>query len=161
MRRESSSRWDTHVAPLVKPLPDAGSTPAASTTSSHRAPAPRAPEPLPSPGLDSSPAHALIILWPARRAGGRSVMEAVDRPRVLAATTLIGDIVRNPAGENLGKVEDLMIDVDTGQVAYAVLSFGGFLGMGNKLFAVPWEALEVDFVEKNFLLDVEPETLKN
>jgi uncharacterized protein YrrD len=51
--------------------------------------------------------------------------------RVMSAGTLAGDHVRNSAGEDLGKIEEIMIDVPTGRVAYAVLSFGGFLGMGD------------------------------
>jgi hypothetical protein len=51
--------------------------------------------------------------------------------------------------------------MNTGQVAYAVLAFGGFLGMGEKLFAVPWQALHLDTVNKRFVLDVEKERLKN
>ena len=47
-------------------------------------------------------------------------------------------------GETLGKIEDLMLDVETGRVAYAVLSFGGYMGMGDKLFAMPWQALHLD-----------------
>jgi len=57
--------------------------------------------------------------------------------RVLSASSLAGDNVRNAAGDDLGKVDEIMIDVPSGRVAYAVLSFGGLLGMGNKLFAVP------------------------
>jgi hypothetical protein len=57
--------------------------------------------------------------------------------RVMGATTLAGDSVRNSAGESLGTIKELMIDLPTGKVAYAVLSFGGILNMGNKLFAVP------------------------
>jgi sporulation protein YlmC with PRC-barrel domain len=81
--------------------------------------------------------------------------------RVLSAGSLAGDRVRNNMGEDLGKIEEIMIDVHTGRVAYAVLSFGGFLGMGNKLFAVPWQALTVDLDEKEFVLDVPRETLEN
>ena len=75
--------------------------------------------------------------------------------RVLSASTLAGDSVRNPAGEDLGKIDELMIDIPSGRVAYAVLSFGGFLGMGDKLFAVPWNALKVDEDEKCFVLNVD------
>src|SRR5690348_29699 len=64
--------------------------------------------------------------------------------RVLSAATLTGDRVRNPAGEDLGKVEEIMIDVASGRVAYVVVSFGGFLGIGDKLFAVPWRALSLN-----------------
>ena len=64
--------------------------------------------------------------------------------RVLGATTLAGDSVRNTADENLGKVKEIMIDVPSGRIAYAVLSFGGVLNMGNKLFAVPWNTLRLE-----------------
>jgi sporulation protein YlmC with PRC-barrel domain len=80
--------------------------------------------------------------------------------RVLAASTLEGDSVRNSAGENIGKVDEIMIDIPSGRVAYAVLSFGGVLGMGSKLFAVPWGALTVDEDEKCFILDVDNRTLE-
>ena len=80
---------------------------------------------------------------------------------VMSASSLSGDKVRNEAGEDLGKINELMIDVPTGRVAYAVLSFGGFLGMGDKLFAVPWDVLTLDEDEKCFILDVEKETLEN
>src|SRR6266853_483621 len=81
--------------------------------------------------------------------------------RVLSGSTLAGDSVRNTAGEDLGKVDEIMIDIPTGRVAYAVLSFGGVLRMGNKLFAVPWSALTVDEDEKCFILDVNQKTLES
>jgi len=61
--------------------------------------------------------------------------------RVLNATKIIGNKVVNPVGEQLGVIKDLMIDLDDVQVAYVVLSFGGFPGLGDKLFAIPLEAL--------------------
>jgi sporulation protein YlmC with PRC-barrel domain len=81
--------------------------------------------------------------------------------RVLAASTLAGDSVRNAAGDDLGKLDELMIDIPSGRVAYAVLSFGGVLRMGNKLFAVPWSALKVDQDEKCFILNVDKTKLEN
>ena len=81
--------------------------------------------------------------------------------RVLSASTLAGDDVRNLAGEDLGRVDEIMIDIPSGRVAYAVLSFGGVFGMGNKLFAVPWNALRVDEDEKCFILDVDKSTLES
>lgn len=83
------------------------------------------------------------------------------KPTVLSASTMIGDDVKNPTGEDLGKIEEIMIDVNTGRVAYAVLSFGGFLGIGDKLFAVPWGAMMLDAEEEVFVLDVDEETLEN
>ena len=81
--------------------------------------------------------------------------------RVMSASSLAGDGVRNAAGEDLGKVKEIMIDLRSGRVAYAVLSFGGFLGAGDKLFAIPWNALTLDEDRKEFVLDVDKDTLKN
>jgi sporulation protein YlmC with PRC-barrel domain len=81
--------------------------------------------------------------------------------RVLSASTLAGDKVRNAAGESLGKIDELMIDIPSGRVAYAVLSFGGVLGMGGKLFAIPWSALALDEDEKQFVLNVDRATLES
>jgi hypothetical protein len=82
------------------------------------------------------------------------------KPLVLSADTLTGDNVVNPQNEDLWKIEHLMIELETGRVAYAVLSFGGFLGMGDKLFAIPWSALRVDTVKKQFVLRVDKEKLE-
>jgi sporulation protein YlmC with PRC-barrel domain len=86
-----------------------------------------------------------------------------DRPyrRVLSASTLAGDTVKNSVGQDLGKIDEIMIDIPTGRVAYAVLSFGGFLRMGNKLFAVPWDVLQIDEDQKCFILDVTKSLLEN
>jgi hypothetical protein len=81
-------------------------------------------------------------------------------PKVLSASTICSDAVVNGAGESLGEIEELMIDLGSGRVAYAVLSFGGFLGVGNKLFAVPFEALELDAENHCFILDVPREKLE-
>ncbi len=81
-------------------------------------------------------------------------------PHVLSAQTMIGDTVRNAAGEDLGKIEELMIDLDHNRVAYAVLSFGGFLGIGDKFFAVPIESLALDAPNHEFILDVSREKLE-
>ena len=79
----------------------------------------------------------------------------------LSASTIINDSVSNSSGDDLGKIEDLMIDTQTGNVDYAVVSFGGFLGIGNKLFAVPLQAMQVDTKNKQFLLNESKEHLKN
>lgn len=80
--------------------------------------------------------------------------------RTLGATTLIHDKVVNLNGEHVGKIEELMIDVTTGRVAYAVLSFGGVLGFGAKLFAVPWSAITVDESQKRFVCNVQRAALE-
>ena len=88
-------------------------------------------------------------------------MNMIRHPLVLSSSSICSDHVRNAAGEDLGKIEDLMIDLHTGRIAYAVLSFGGFLKMGNKLFAIPWEALTVDTIKKEFVLRVDKTRLEN
>lgn len=82
-------------------------------------------------------------------------------PELMGASTLIGDRVRNAQDEELGDIREIMLDTRTGEVSYAVLSFGGFLGMGDKLFAVPWEALTLDPTKKGFLLNVEKTRLRD
>jgi sporulation protein YlmC with PRC-barrel domain len=87
-------------------------------------------------------------------------MKKSMHPNVLSSSSICSDRVRNAAGENLGKIEDLMIDLNSGRIAFAVLSFGSFLQMNNKLFAVPWEALKIDSVKKEFVLDVDKSRLE-
>ena len=74
---------------------------------------------------------------------------------------MIGTKVVNPRGESLGKIEEVMIDAVPGRVAYAVLSFGGFLGMGDKLFAIPWSSLNYDLNENAFVIDADKRLLEN
>jgi sporulation protein YlmC with PRC-barrel domain len=81
--------------------------------------------------------------------------------RVLSASTLDGDSVKNSADEDVGTIKEVMIDIPSGRVAYAVLSVGGFLGIGNRLFAVPWGALTLDEDRKYFILDVDKTRLEN
>jgi sporulation protein YlmC with PRC-barrel domain len=82
-------------------------------------------------------------------------------PMLMGAGTLIGNEVYNPEEEQLGEIREIMIETATGDVAYAVLSFGGLLGMGDKLFAVPWNALKLDTHNKCFILDEDKDSLKN
>ena len=79
---------------------------------------------------------------------------------VLSGSSLKGDKVVNYKGEDLGKMEEIMIDLDRGRVAYAVLSFGGFMGMGDKLFAIPWQAITVDTIKKHLILNADKELLE-
>ena len=82
-------------------------------------------------------------------------------PTLMGADTLVGNSVYNTKGEDLGDIKDIMLNVTYGKVSYAVLEFGGFLGMGEKLFAVPWEALKLDAENKRFTLDVGKDRLKD
>lgn len=80
-------------------------------------------------------------------------------PRLMGAETLLGNDVYNKQNEDLGDVKEIMLDVHNGKVSYAVLSYGGVLGFGEKLFAVPWDALKLDTVNKRFVLDINKERL--
>lgn len=80
---------------------------------------------------------------------------------LIKGSTFIGMDVMNPAGENLGDIEDLMIDLSEGRIAYAVLSFGGFLGMGDKFFAIPPDVLELSADGDSLILNVDKSTLEN
>ncbi|MCC5867764.1 MAG: PRC-barrel domain-containing protein [Gammaproteobacteria bacterium] len=81
-------------------------------------------------------------------------------PTLLSAATITGDDVCNMQDESLGTIQDIMLDIQTGKIRYAVLSSGGFLGMGDRLFAVPWNAFKQDKQNKRFMLDVDVERLK-
>jgi sporulation protein YlmC with PRC-barrel domain len=87
--------------------------------------------------------------------------ESGPGPALMGADTLIGNDVYNLADESLGTIKELMIDMSTGQIGYAVLSYGGFLGMGDRLFAVPWRALKLDTASKRFTLNATKEQLKD
>lgn len=81
--------------------------------------------------------------------------------RLLSTSSIAGTDVTNRKGENLGDIKDIMLDLESGEVAYAVISFGGFLGIGDKLFAVPWEALTIDKRNEQIIMDVTKEKLEN
>lgn len=81
-------------------------------------------------------------------------------PELMSAHSLLGNDVYNRQSESLGAIKEIMIDVRSGRVAYAVMTFGGFLGMGSKLFAVPWEALTLDTKEHHFTLNVDKTQLE-
>ena len=89
-----------------------------------------------------------------------ATMQAV-REHFMLANDLKGHKVVNKNAEDLGKIEDYMLDLETGRMAYAVLSFGGFLGMGEKLFAIPWSAFNVQLFENDLrkVLNVDKEIL--
>ena len=82
-------------------------------------------------------------------------------PAFMSTSSLTGNEVYNLQDEDLGDVKDFMLDMRSGKVAYAVLSFGGFLGMGEKLFAVPWSALTLDTENERFTLNVTKERLES
>jgi len=79
---------------------------------------------------------------------------------VVKAKEVVGVEVKNMAHEKLGKIEEVLLDKESGRVAYAVLASGGILGMGEKFFAIPWNALHYDVNEECYDLNVDKEKLK-
>lgn len=74
---------------------------------------------------------------------------------------MIGKEVKNQQNENLGTIKDVALDPDSGRILYGVLSFGGFLGLGDKYFAIPWSALQLAPDAKHVVLAIEKDRLKN
>lgn len=84
------------------------------------------------------------------------------KPRALSSSTITGTNVENLKGDSIGEIYDLMIDLETGEVLYAVLSHGGFLGMGNDYFAVPMQALQFSDRDEDLIkIDIDKEVLEN
>lgn len=82
-------------------------------------------------------------------------------PFIMAADSLTGEKVVNQAGDHLGEITHIMLDISQGAIAYAVLSFGGLLGIHDKLFAVPWHSLALDVTNKWFVLNLDKDRLRN
>jgi sporulation protein YlmC with PRC-barrel domain len=80
---------------------------------------------------------------------------------VLTATSIIGDKVENLKGEDIGRIKDIMIDIHTGKIEYIIIEFGGFLGFGEKLFAVPFAALKLNKKKSDFMLDIDKKNMEN
>ena len=107
---------------------------------------------------------SLTIRSPSQKISKELVSERKGKKMAvstLSAGTLTGDTVRNRQDEELGNVEEIMIDLDSGRVSYFVLSAGGFLGVGDKYFAIPWELLEVDTENHDVVVDLSKETVEN
>src|ERR1700754_3664595 len=81
--------------------------------------------------------------------------------RLIASDRVEGTPVRRPGGAKIGTVQRLMIDKVGGNVAYAVLCFGGFLGMGRKHLPVPWTRLKYDLAQGAYLVDITDEELSH
>lgn len=77
------------------------------------------------------------------------------------ASSIIGTKVVNPRGESLGEIKEIVIDPNIGRVAYVVVSFGGFLSLGEKLFAIPYSAFEYNVTNKEYVMNVPQERLKD
>jgi sporulation protein YlmC with PRC-barrel domain len=92
-------------------------------------------------------------------------MASIDDPkntsgRLIAADQVQGTYIYNPAGDSLGSVEDVMIDKVSGRIAYAVVGFGGVLGIGDRHYPLPWEKLKYDTAMGGYVVDLDRRTLE-
>ncbi len=84
-----------------------------------------------------------------------------DLAQAHRAKTVIGMNVKNSQGEDLGKIHDLVLNFDNGDIAYVVISSGGLLGVGDTLHAVPWKALSLNTEADGFVLNIDQTAWKN
>ena len=91
---------------------------------------------------------------------GVEILAIENFPLFLSANKMKGEKVTNVNGDELGKIEDVMIDQELGKIAYVVIKFGGFLGIGDKEFAIPWEALSGGQGGSPFSLKISKEVLE-
>ncbi len=85
---------------------------------------------------------------------------AVDETdRLIASDKVEGTAVFGRDGQRIGAVYNFMVDKVTGRVAYAVMSFGGFLGLGERFFPLPWAALTYDPARGGYVVDIDRDGL--
>jgi sporulation protein YlmC with PRC-barrel domain len=92
-------------------------------------------------------------------------MASIDNPsdtggRLIAASKVNGTAVYNTAGENLGSVYDVMLDKASGKADYAILSFGGFLGIGQRYHPLPWHQLTYDPQASGYVVNLDRSRLE-
>ena len=87
--------------------------------------------------------------------------DPTGHPTIVSAPKEIGEPVVNRQNETVGTIVDVVVDIQDGSIRYAVLSFGGVMGVGNKLYAVPWRSLDFSPTENKLILKVDKEKLKN
>jgi sporulation protein YlmC with PRC-barrel domain len=80
---------------------------------------------------------------------------------VISSDKVEGTSVYNPSGDKLGSIDDLMIDKLSGQVCYAVLEFGGFLGMGTDRYPIPWRVLKYSTDRGGYIVPLDKERLNS
>lgn len=86
---------------------------------------------------------------------------AVQTPQAVLLSSLMDFGVKNSNGDDLGSLEDIVIDWQHSRLAYPIISFGGFLGIGDKWFAIPFDAVTLNPLDKTFIFDVDKQMLEN
>jgi hypothetical protein len=91
---------------------------------------------------------------------GAGAIATDETDRLIASDKVEGTAVYNRQGERLGSVYNFMVDKRTGQVPYAVMSFGGFLGLGDSYYPLPWKALTYDTGMGGYVVDIDKDRLQ-
>ena len=91
---------------------------------------------------------------------GSEAVATDETGSLIAASKVNGTHVYNGQGESLGSIYDVMIDKRSGKVAYAVMSFGGFLGMGEDYHPLPWSVLTYDTEQGGYVVNLDKESLE-
>lgn len=102
-----------------------------------------------------------LVPQPSEEGARIAINQSGPGPRLMTAATLCGDKVLNHNNETLGTISEIMLDVVRGRVAYAVMASGGFMGVAERLFALPWNALTLDTDRKCFILDADKSAFDN
>lgn len=97
----------------------------------------------------------------AARSMGNPGASAADWARQHRASKIMGTDVYDLQGKKIGAVRDIVVDPQTGNINYAVVSFGGVMGVGGKYFAVPWKSLQTTADAKNYALNIDRDALKS
>src|SRR5690348_740716 len=105
--------------------------------------------------------NTLTSLEKENATGHNQLGPNANRPvHVLTASSIIGDEVENAKGKNIGRIRDIMLNIKDGKIQYLVIEFGGFMGFGEKLFAIPFAALKLNTKNEDFVLNIEKEFLE-
>jgi hypothetical protein len=91
----------------------------------------------------------------------QSTLEQRETYSLIAASKVKGTDIYNPKNDHLGDVDEIMIDKLSGKVAYAVATFGGFLGLGETRYALPWSVLKYDTDKGGYVVSLDADKLKN
>jgi sporulation protein YlmC with PRC-barrel domain len=98
--------------------------------------------------------------WPVRNNGRRTGMESSSFENI-RASRVEGTEVYNPEGDHLGQIDDLVIGKRDGEVKYAIMSFGGFLGIGKRFHPLPWSMLEYDPAQGGYVVALGEQALRD
>ena len=88
-------------------------------------------------------------------------IETDESEELVASNKVEGTAVYDPAGDKLGTIYNFMVNKRSGRVEYAVLQFGGILGMGSDYYPLPWEVLSYDEEEEGYVVDIDKDALKD